>query len=52
MGFDLIIDARSPSEFDEDHLPGAINLPVVFDKEYAEVGTEPPRKSWRLVGLS
>lgn len=37
--FDLIIDARSPHEFDEDHLPGAINLPVVDDKEFAEVGT-------------
>jgi tRNA 2-selenouridine synthase len=37
--FDLIIDARSPREFAEDHLPGAINLPVVFDDEYAEVGT-------------
>jgi tRNA 2-selenouridine synthase len=37
--FDLIIDARSPREFAEDHLPGAINLPVVFDEEYAEIGT-------------
>ncbi|CAE6846546.1 tRNA 2-selenouridine synthase [Paraburkholderia nemoris] len=37
--FDLIIDARSPREFAQDHLPGAINLPVVFDEEYAEVGT-------------
>ncbi|WP_075358526.1 tRNA 2-selenouridine(34) synthase MnmH [Caballeronia sordidicola] len=37
--FDLIIDARSPREFKEDHVPGAINLPVVFDDEYAEVGT-------------
>ncbi|MEX3634545.1 tRNA 2-selenouridine(34) synthase MnmH [Paraburkholderia sp. BR14320] len=37
--FDLVIDARSPREFAEDHLPGAINLPVVFDDEYAEVGT-------------
>jgi tRNA 2-selenouridine synthase len=37
--FDLIIDARSPREFAEDHLPGAVNLPVVFDDEYAEVGT-------------
>lgn len=37
--YDLIIDARSPHEFDEDHIPGAINLPVVDDAEYAEVGT-------------
>ncbi|MCX8018112.1 MAG: rhodanese-like domain-containing protein, partial [Rhodocyclaceae bacterium] len=25
--FDAVIDARSPAEFAEDHLPGAINLP-------------------------
>lgn len=37
--YDLIIDARSPHEFDEDHIPGAVNLPVVDDEEYAEVGT-------------
>ena len=35
----LVIDARSPHEFAEDHIPGAINLPVVDDDEYAEVGT-------------
>jgi len=35
----LIIDARSPREFAEDHLPGAVNLPVVDDAQYAEVGT-------------
>jgi len=35
----LIIDARSPHEYDEDHLPGAVNLPVVDDAQYAEVGT-------------
>lgn len=34
-----IIDARSPHEYDEDHLPGAINWPVVDDAQYAEVGT-------------
>lgn len=37
--YDLIIDARSPREFEEDHIPGAVNLPVVNDDEYAEVGT-------------
>jgi len=36
----LVIDARSPHEYDEDHLPGAVNLPVVDDAEYAEVGTK------------
>ena len=37
--FDAIIDVRSPSEFAEDHLPGAINLPVLDDVERARVGT-------------
>ena len=37
--FDVIVDARSPSEFAEDHVPGAINLPVLDDAERAEVGT-------------
>jgi tRNA 2-selenouridine synthase len=37
--YDAIIDVRSPSEFAEDHLPGAINLPVLDDEERAEVGT-------------
>jgi tRNA 2-selenouridine synthase len=33
------IDVRSPSEFAEDHIPGAINLPVLDDSERALVGT-------------
>lgn len=37
--FDEIIDARSPAEFLEDHIPGAINLPVLDDDERVEVGT-------------
>ncbi|MCB2117422.1 MAG: tRNA 2-selenouridine(34) synthase MnmH [Rhodobacteraceae bacterium] len=37
--FDAVIDVRSPSEFAEDHLPGAINLPVLDDAERARVGT-------------
>ncbi len=37
--FDTIIDARSPSEFAEDHLPGAINAPVLDDDERRLVGT-------------
>ncbi len=36
---DEIIDVRSPSEFAEDHVPGAVNLPVLSDAERAEVGT-------------
>lgn len=39
LGFDQIIDVRSPSEFAEDHLPDAINLPVMSDDERAEIGT-------------
>ena len=38
-GFDTIIDTRAPSEFAEDHLPGAVNLPVLSDEERAQVGT-------------
>ena len=37
--FDQVIDVRSPGEFAEDHLPGAVNLPVLDDAERAEVGT-------------
>ncbi len=37
--FDEIIDVRSPSEFLEDHIPGAINLPVLDDEQRALVGT-------------
>jgi len=37
--FDEIIDARSPGEFAEDHIPGAINLPVLDDAERERVGT-------------
>lgn len=38
-GFDDIIDVRAPSEFSDDHLPGAISLPVLSDEERAHVGT-------------
>jgi tRNA 2-selenouridine synthase len=37
--YDLVIDARSPHEYDDDHIPGAVNLPVVDDAQYAVVGT-------------
>ncbi len=37
--FDTIIDVRSPAEYLEDHIPGAINLPVLSNDERAEVGT-------------
>ena len=38
--FDTVVDARSESEFAEDHLPGAVNWPVLNDAERASVGTE------------
>jgi tRNA 2-selenouridine synthase len=38
-GFDVVVDARSPGEFAIDHIPGAVNLPVLSDAERAEVGT-------------
>ncbi len=38
-GFDAILDVRSPSEFAEDHLPGAQNWPVLSDEERHIVGT-------------
>ncbi|MDA7964947.1 tRNA 2-selenouridine(34) synthase MnmH [Ruegeria sp.] len=37
--FDTVIDVRSPAEHAEDHLPGAINLPVLDNEERARVGT-------------
>ncbi len=37
--FDAIIDVRSPGEFAEDHLPGAINCPVLDDAERERIGT-------------
>jgi tRNA 2-selenouridine synthase len=37
--FDEIIDVRTPAEFAEDHVPGAVNLPVLSNDERAEVGT-------------
>ena len=37
--FDEIIDVRSPSEYAEDHVPGAISCPVLDDAERVCVGT-------------
>ena len=39
LGVDAVIDVRSPAEFAEDRLPGAINLPVLDDAERARIGT-------------
>lgn len=37
--FDAIIDARTPAEFALDHVPGAINCPVLSNEERHLVGT-------------
>ena len=37
--YSMIIDVRSESEFAEDHIPGAISMPVLNDEERAEIGT-------------
>jgi len=43
--FDDVLDARSPAEFAEDHLPGATNTPVLDDAERALVGTTYKQRS-------
>lgn len=37
--FDTIIDARSEGEFDEDHLPGAVNWPTLNNADRIFIGT-------------
>jgi tRNA 2-selenouridine synthase len=37
--FDTIIDVRSPLEYEEDHIIGSINCPVLNDQERIIVGT-------------
>ena len=37
--FDAVIDARTPSEYALDHIPGAVSAPVLDDSQRAEVGT-------------
>ena len=37
--YDMVIDVRSPAEFADDHIPGAVNMPVMSNDERAEVGT-------------
>jgi len=37
--FDAVIDVRSEAEFAEDHLPGALNWPVLDNEERRIVGT-------------
>jgi tRNA 2-selenouridine synthase len=37
--FDTIIDARSEGEYQEDHLPGAVNWPTLNNEERRDIGT-------------
>ena len=37
--FDTLIDARSEDEYDEDHLPGAVNWPTLNNEERRDIGT-------------
>ena len=36
---DAVIDVRSPAEFADDHIAGAINLPVFSNEQRADIGT-------------
>jgi tRNA 2-selenouridine synthase len=38
--FHTIIDVRTPAEFAEDHVPGALNLPVLDNEQRVRVGTQ------------
>jgi len=40
-----IVDVRSPGEFEQGHIPGAVNIPLFSNEERAEVGTVYKRKS-------
>ncbi|MDD2321658.1 MAG: tRNA 2-selenouridine(34) synthase MnmH [Geobacteraceae bacterium] len=35
----LVVDVRTPLEFAEDHLPGAVNVPLLDNDERVEIGT-------------
>jgi len=37
--YSMIIDVRSESEFADDHIPGAVSMPVLNDEQRAEIGT-------------
>jgi len=39
VGEGAILDVRSPAEFGQGHIPGAVNLPLFDDAERAEIGT-------------
>ena len=37
--YDMVIDVRAPVEFAQDHIVGAVNMPVLSDAERIEIGT-------------
>ncbi len=39
LGSTLFVDVRAPVEYAQDHIPGAVNIPVFDDNERALVGT-------------
>jgi tRNA 2-selenouridine synthase len=45
-----IVDVRSPSEFNQGHIPGAFNIPLFDDKERQSVGTK-YKKEGRLPAI-
>ena len=50
----LVVDVRSPGEFAQGHIPGAVNAPLFLDAERAEVGTlykKKGREAAMLLGL-
>jgi len=50
----LLVDVRSPAEFRQGHIPGAVNIPLFSDIERAEVGTrykQAGKDAALLVGL-
>ena len=43
--FNAVIDVRSESEFAEDHIPGAINCPVLEDAQRTRIGAQHKQES-------
>ncbi|RYD76414.1 MAG: tRNA 2-selenouridine(34) synthase MnmH, partial [Sphingobacteriales bacterium] len=41
----LLLDVRTPAEFDAGHIPGAVNLPLFTNEERAIIGTIYKRES-------
>ena len=39
QAIDYIIDVRSPREFENSHIPNALNLPIFSNSEYEKIGT-------------